>query len=75
MLYLYIVLIVLIYFIFVALIVVVSSMSLWFRDIIAEGTFLGDHTLAVQKGLNLGVIIIYSIRSIVFLSYFLSFFP
>ena len=32
-------------------------MSLWFRDIIAEGTYLGNHTLAVQKGLNLGVIL------------------
>ncbi|KAK0725854.1 cytochrome c oxidase subunit III domain-containing protein [Lasiosphaeris hirsuta] len=25
------------------------------KDIISEGTFLGDHTLAVQKGLNLGI--------------------
>ncbi|KAK2121988.1 cytochrome oxidase subunit III [Fusarium oxysporum II5] len=27
------------------------------KDIIAEGTYLGNHTLAVQKGLNLGVIL------------------
>ena len=30
-------------------------MGLWFRDIISEGTYLGNHTNAVQKGLNLGV--------------------
>lgn len=28
---------------------------LWFRDIITEGTYLGDHTLIVQKGLTMGV--------------------
>ena len=33
----------------------VLSMSLWFRDIIAEGTYLGNHPLAVQRGLNIGV--------------------
>jgi cytochrome c oxidase subunit 3 len=30
-------------------------MGLWFRDIISEGTYLGNHTYAVQRGLNLGV--------------------
>lgn len=28
---------------------------LWFRDITTEGTYLGDHTLLVQKGLTMGV--------------------
>ena len=32
-----------------------SAMILWFRDVVAEGTLLGNHTFAVQKGLNLGV--------------------
>jgi cytochrome c oxidase subunit 3 len=40
---------------FIALVSVVYSMSLWFRDVIVEGTYLGNHTLAVQKGINLGV--------------------
>jgi cytochrome c oxidase subunit 3 len=31
------------------------AMILWFRDVVAEGSFLGNHTFAVQKGLNLGV--------------------
>lgn len=30
-------------------------MSLWFRDVTTEGTYLGNHTLAVQRGLNLGI--------------------
>lgn len=33
----------------------VAAMILWFRDVVAEGTLLGNHTFAVQKGLNLGV--------------------
>ena len=32
-----------------------GAMTLWFRDIIAEGTFLGHHTFEVRKGLTLGV--------------------
>ena len=31
------------------------SAGLWFRDIVTEGTFLGDHTFKVQKGLSLGM--------------------
>jgi cytochrome c oxidase subunit 3 len=31
------------------------AMILWFRDIITEGTYLGDHTFAVQKGITMGV--------------------
>ena len=30
-------------------------MSLRFRDVISEGTYLGNHTLAVQRGSNMGV--------------------
>ncbi len=32
-----------------------SAMVLWFRDVVTEGTFLGDHTAIVQKGITLGV--------------------
>ena len=34
----------------------VASITLWFRDVITEGTFLGDHTVKVQKGLTLGML-------------------
>ena len=39
----------------IAVINLIYVMTLWFRDIISEGTYLGNHTNAVQKGLNLGV--------------------
>jgi len=40
---------------FTSLFLVIYSMSLWFRDVIVEGTYQGHHTLAVQKGINIGV--------------------
>ncbi len=33
----------------------IRAFSLWFNDITTEGTYLGDHTLTVQKGLTMGV--------------------
>ena len=30
------------------------ALVLWFRDMTTEGTFLGDHTLIVQKALTMG---------------------
>ena len=42
---------------YINMVLVITSMSLWFKDVIAEGTYLGDHTLAVQKGLHMGVIL------------------
>jgi cytochrome c oxidase subunit 3 len=30
-----------------------SAFILWFRDIVTEGTYLGDHTFAVQKGITM----------------------
>jgi cytochrome c oxidase subunit 3 len=59
---------------FIGLFLVVASMSLWFRDIIAEGTYLGNHTLAVQKGLNLGVILFIVSEALFFLAIFWAFF-
>ncbi len=61
-------------FFYMALISVVSSMFLWFRDIVAEGTFLGNHTLAVQKGINLGVILFIVSEALFFLAIFWAFF-
>jgi cytochrome c oxidase subunit 3 len=53
---------------------VVSSMSFWFRDVISEGTYLGNHTLAVQKGLNLGVGLFIVSEALFFLAIFWAFF-
>jgi len=59
---------------FVSLLLVVFSMSFWFRDIISEGTYLGNHTLAVQKGLNLGVILFIVSEALFFMAIFWAFF-
>ena len=57
-----------------ALISVVYSMSLWFRDVISEGTYLGNHTLAVQRGLNMGVALFIVSEALFFLAIFWAFF-
>lgn len=57
-----------------ALILVLSSMAFWFRDIISESTFIGDHTLAVQKGLNLGVMLFIVSEALFFMAIFWAFF-
>lgn len=56
--------------IFLALIAVTYSMSLWFRDVISEGTYLGNHTLAVQRGLNMGVGLFIISEALFFLAIF-----
>lgn len=59
---------------YISLLLVVSVMSFWFRDIISEATYLGDHTLAVQKGLNLGVILFIVSEALFFVAIFWAFF-
>ena len=56
------------------LISTVFSMSLWFRDIIIEGTYLGSHTSKVQQGLTLGFILFVISEVFFFLSLFWAFF-
>jgi len=53
---------------------VTASMAFWFRDIISEGTYLGNHTLAVQKGLNLGVALFIASEALFFLAIFWAYF-
>ncbi len=62
------------YLVYFGLFILISSMSFWFRDIISEATFLGDHTLAVQKGLNLGVILFIVSEALFFMAIFWAFF-
>ncbi len=58
----------------IGLIVLISSMSLWFRDIISEATYYGHHTLAVQTGLNMGVGLFIVSEALFFLAIFWTFF-
>jgi cytochrome c oxidase subunit 3 len=50
------------------------SFILWFRDIITEGTYLGDHTFAVQKGITMGVSLFILSEAFFFLSIFWAYF-
>jgi cytochrome c oxidase subunit 3 len=52
----------------------VCGMILWFRDIITEGTYLGHHTIQVQKGLTIGVVLFIISEVFAFLSVFWAFF-
>ena len=61
-------------FFFMALLNVIISMGLWFRDVISEGTYIGNHTLAVQRGLNMGVALFIVSEALFFLAIFWAFF-
>lgn len=52
----------------------VAAMTLWFRDVVTEGTFLGDHTFAVQKGISMGVALFIISEVFFFISIFWAFF-
>jgi cytochrome c oxidase subunit 3 len=62
------------WFLLLAFITVVLSMGLWWRDVISEGTYLGNHTLAVQRGLNMGVALFILSEALFFLAIFWAFF-
>jgi len=62
------------YFLVLAFVLLVSSMAFWFRDVITEGTYLGNHTLAVQRGLNMGVALFIASEALFFLAIFWAFF-
>jgi len=59
---------------FTSLFLVIYSMSLWFRDVIVESTYQGHHTLAVQKGINIGVALFIISEIFFFLAIFWAFF-
>ena len=61
-------------FLLLALISLILSMSFWWRDVISEGTYLGNHTLAVQRGLNMGVALFIVSEGLFFLAIFWAFF-
>lgn len=62
-------------FIFINSLIALSlSLFLWFKDIIIEGTFRGEHTEKVQKGLTLGFILFVISEVCVFFSLFFAYF-
>ena len=47
---------------------------LWWRDVVREGTYEGKHTLVVQKGLKLGMILFIVSEVMFFVSFFWAYF-
>lgn len=62
------------YNLMMSLISLILAMAFWWRDVIAEGTYIGHHTLAVQRGLNLGVALFIVSEALFFLAIFWAFF-
>jgi cytochrome c oxidase subunit 3 len=56
------------------LFLVVIVMALWWRDIIRESTYEGQHTSVVQKGLRIGIAIFILTEAIFFAAFFWSYF-
>jgi cytochrome c oxidase subunit 3 len=55
-------------------IIVLFTMYIWWRDIIREATFEDSHTIIVQKGLRLGMILFIVSEIMFFFAFFWSFF-
>ncbi|CAO1637812.1 unnamed protein product (mitochondrion) [Jaminaea pallidilutea] len=58
----------------IGFITVVGAIILWFRDVVVEGTFLGDHTYLVQKGITISVGLFILSEVFFFISVFWAFF-
>jgi len=62
------------YFLTLGFVSLIASMTFWFRDVISEGTYLGDHTSAVQRGITMGVGLFIVSEALFFLAIFWAFF-
>lgn len=59
---------------FAAFLLTTFVASLWFRDVVREGTYEGNHTKKVQIGLRLGMILFIISEVMFFFSFFWTFF-
>jgi hypothetical protein len=55
-------------------IILISTMAIWWRDVIREATFEGHHTTYVQKGIKLGMILFIASEIMFFFAFFWAFF-
>jgi cytochrome c oxidase subunit 3 len=53
---------------------IIAVMSLWFRDVVREGSFQGMHTVQVQQGLRMGMLLFIASEVMFFFSFFWAFF-
>ncbi len=58
----------------IGLISTIINVTFWWRDIIREGTFEGQHTVAVQNGLRFGMILFIVSEIRLFFAFFWAFF-
>jgi cytochrome c oxidase subunit 3 len=56
------------------LILLVSILAIWWRDVIRESTYQGNHTLIVQRGLKIGFILFLATEVMFFSGFFWAFF-
>lgn len=59
---------------FFSFIIVILVMIAWWRDVIREATYQGHHTLIVQKGLRIGMLLFILSEVCFFFSFFWAFF-
>jgi len=52
---------------------ILFMMFCWWRDIVREGTFEGQHTKSVQAGLKMGMILFIASEVMFFVAFFLGF--
>jgi cytochrome c oxidase subunit 3 len=55
-------------------IMILLVMSFWWRDVVREGTFEGQHTKSVQQGLRLGMLLFILSEIMFFFAFFWAFF-
>jgi len=61
------------YFLFFSIFSLLLSMGSWWRDVIREATFEGQHNSKVQLGLRLGMILFIISEIMFFVAFFLGF--
>jgi cytochrome c oxidase subunit 3 len=61
-------------FLIINIVYVIVLMTFWWRDVIREATYEGKHTLAVQRGLRIGVVLFIVSEIMFFFSFFWAFF-
>ena len=58
----------------ISLVYLLLVFTVWFRDVTREATFQGHHTIIVQRGLKLGMLLFILSEVLFFLSFFWAFF-
>lgn len=61
-------------FLLMAMTSVVIGSSLWFKDVVTEGTYIGLHPRVVQQCLSLGVSLFIVTEAMLFMSVFWAYF-